>query len=466
MENQKLLQPKGIAIEPEVKTGKTLNSIFIFSFMAAMLFTVSTSVSWAVPSYSRQTGLACAACHTSFPELNSFGRQFKLNGYTLTGIKTIDAPIDSVRNKLNLLTTPPISGMVMSSFSNVNKKLPGTQNNNIEFPQQFSLFYSGQVAPHIGTFIQITYDPQGASIGLDNTDIRYSNHGQLGSKDWIYGFTLNNNPTVQDVWNTVPAWRYPYSTSGVAPSPSAATLIDGALAQQVAGIGTYGLFNNLVYYEISFYRAAPQGFHNPPDSTSVNTISGFAPYWRLALQHQFQDQYLMIGTYGMAARLYPKYVSGAIDQYTDIGIDLQYEYALPKANLSFHSSLIHENRKLDATFGSGGADNSSSKLNSFKIDGSIYFKKGVGLTLGYFNMTGDMDKTLYDDGSPVTGTFNGKPDSNGTMVEVSFLPWYNTKFLVQYVMYNKFNGQASNYDGFSRNASQNNTLYCLAWISF
>jgi hypothetical protein len=236
-------------------------------------------------------------------------------------------------------------------------------------------------------------------------------------------------------------------------------MVEGMLSQQVAGLGTYGLFNNLIYYEISVYRAAPQGAINPPDSTSVNTISGVAPYWRIALQHQFANHYIMIGTYGMAASLFPEHANGTTDKYTDIGIDLQYEYALARANISVHSSLIRETRTLDATKASGGADLSSSKLNSFKLDGSIYFKKGIGLTLGYFNIAGDKDQTLY-------GTFNGKPDSNGTMFEVSFLPWLNTRFSIQYVMYNKFNGQANNYDGLNRNGSQNNTLYCLAWISF
>ena len=45
----------------------------------------------AVPSYARQTNLACAACHTIFPELTPFGRSFKLNGYTLTGLKGVEA---------------------------------------------------------------------------------------------------------------------------------------------------------------------------------------------------------------------------------------------------------------------------------------------------------------------------------------------------------------------------------------
>src|SRR5438477_6592271 len=37
----------------------------------------------AVPSYARQTGLACEACHTVFPALTAFGRTFKASGYTL-----------------------------------------------------------------------------------------------------------------------------------------------------------------------------------------------------------------------------------------------------------------------------------------------------------------------------------------------------------------------------------------------
>ena len=37
----------------------------------------------AVPSYARQTGQECVACHVSFPELTPYGRYFKLTGYTI-----------------------------------------------------------------------------------------------------------------------------------------------------------------------------------------------------------------------------------------------------------------------------------------------------------------------------------------------------------------------------------------------
>jgi hypothetical protein len=171
----------------------------------------------------------------------------------------------------------------------------------------------------------------------------------------------------------------------------------------------------------------------------------------------------MIGTRSMSANLYPMYplnTSKPSDHYSDFGIDFQYEYYLPKSIVTVHSSLIQETRKLNATFLGGGTDANTTKLNSFKIDGNIYFQKGIGITLGYFNVNGDADHLYY------TKNSNGKPDSNGSMFEINYLPWYNTKFSIQYVMYNKFDGQAKNYDGTGRNASQNNTLYCLAWFSF
>ena len=43
----------------------------------------------------------------------------------------------------------------------------------------------------------------------DNADVRYANTANIGGVDVIYGITANNNPTVQDVWNTTPAWTFP-----------------------------------------------------------------------------------------------------------------------------------------------------------------------------------------------------------------------------------------------------------------
>ena len=36
----------------------------------------------------------------------------------------------------------------------------------------------------------------------------------------------------------------------------------------------------------------------------------------------------------------------------------------------------------------------------------------------------------------------------------------------QYTAYTRFNGASSNYDGFGRNARDNNTLFLFAWMAF
>ena len=281
------------------------NKIWVIILIFVMML-LGNKNSYSTPSYARQTNMSRSACHNMFPSLTNFGRLFKLNGYTLTGIKTIEEQSDStkrgVTNLLKILSISPLSAMFQTSFTHIERSVPYRQNDATEFPQQLSLFYSGQIGNHIGTFIQMTYSGQDGSFGMDNTDIRYSNHTTVCKNDLIYGITLNNNPTVQDVWNSVPAWRFPFSTSDVAPMPAAATLVDGGLAQQVVGLGIYGLYANLVYGEFSLYHSAIQGSSNLDTAARVD---GYAPYWRLSLQHQFGDNYLKLNTFGN----YSKYVS-------------------------------------------------------------------------------------------------------------------------------------------------------------
>ena len=430
-----------------------------------VMLIIFSKESLAIPSFARQTNLSCNSCHTMFPELNAFGRLFKLNGYTLIGIETIQTRDTNDNVDLNLVKIPPVSLMLQTSNTNNSKGKPGTKNNDVSLPQQLSLFFGGEITPHIGSFIQVTYDDQGAAFGMDNIDLRYANQIELGSESLIYGVTLNNNPTIQDIWNSTPAWSFPYASSSVAASPITSTLIEGGLAQSVAGLGLYGLFDNLIYGEFSVYKSAQQGGAHPPDNSSSGIISSLAPYWRLALQKQFADQYVELGTFGMSTEMYPSGITGLTDKYTDIGFDLNYEKPFGGDWLTAHASYIHENRNLDATFNSSGSLNQSLALNSFKIVGNYYLHMLVGFSLGYFSITGDGDASFYVP-AEYSGSVTGLPDSGGFIFEFNYLPWMNTKFSLQYVAYNKFNGSSSNYDGTGRDASNNNSLYILAWLVF
>jgi hypothetical protein len=444
---------------------RTIHKSLYFIF-AILFFLCLAPESYAIPSFARQTNMPCSSCHTMFPELNAFGRLFKMNAYNLVGSETIQIKDDSDNVTLNLLKVPPVSAMFMASYNYVAKPIPGTQNNDVSFPQQLSLFLGGQFTPRLGGFIQLTYDDQSGAIGLDNTEIRYSNQTELLEQSLIYGLTLNNNPTVQDVWNSVPAWQFPFASSSVAPTPGAATIIEGGLAQSVAGLGIYGFWNQLIYGEVSLYRSAQQGGAHPPDGSSSGIINNVAPYWRVYLQKQLDEtQTIEVGTLGMFTELYPTGITGATNKYTDIGFDANYEKSFGMNVFNVHGSYIHESQDQLASFNNGEVQNQTEALNSFRIAASIYLHQMFGFTLGYFNLSGDKDLLKYTP-ADVTGSESGTPDSDGLIAEVNFMPWLNTKFTLQYVAYDKFNGSSSNYDGAGRNASDNNTLYLLSWIAF
>jgi hypothetical protein len=433
----------------------------------ALLAAISNATA-RIPSFSRQTGLACSACHYQFPQLTPFGRLFKLNGYTMSGLKSIVGG-DSTRPSLSLQPIPPLSAMIVTSLTHTSKAVPEAQNNNAMFPEQASLFLGAANTPRIGTFVQLTYAAQDGAIGIDNVDFRYANHTTVADKDLLLGLTVHNNPTVQDVWNTVPAWSYPFMSSSTAPSPMASTLLEGTLGQQVIGLGGYALWANLLYTELTAYRSAQQGTHVPLDSGSQNVINRVIPYGRVALQHAFDKTYVMVGGFGVAgAQIFPTGVTGPTDRYTTLGVDAQIEQKLDQggAMLIGRTSFIHEKQTLDATFAAEEAENARATLKSFRANVSYVPSTRMSGTVAYFNTSGSSDTLRYAPGE-LTGSRTGSPNTNGFMGELDFNAWQNTRLGLQYTAYRRFNGTSDAYDEVGgRNASHNNTLYLYTWVAF
>jgi hypothetical protein len=457
-------------------------------FLAPILLALAAASAQAVPSFARQTGMACEACHTVWPELTHFGRVFKANGYTLDNLKQVRGVTAQREEILSLASLPPLSLMIQISDTQLSKALPdsdpnvaangGTaQNGTVEFPQQVSLFYAGKIAPHLGAFLQLTYDNQSGTIGIDNTDIRFADLKVLpGDQSLIYGLSLNNNPTVQDLWNSTPAFGFPYALSGVSPGFGPSTQIDGSLAQDVAGLSAYLFWNESLYAEAGLYRTARQGVSGALDSQAGgNIISGTAPYWRVAYEHNWGRNSIEGGLYGATFKILPgpagAPLAGPVDEFQDVAEDVQYQYLGDAHLFSVTATRIHESQTLNATYaaelaanaasdGASPVGNLSNDLTTIRGFATYYYKRKIGATVGLFRTTGSSDVALY------SGNTNTVPDTSGWIAEVNYVPWLNTKFSIQYTGYSKFNGSSSNYDGTGRNASDNNTIYFLAWLSY
>lgn len=467
--------------------GPHFHKVFMAGICFAVFFAmfIQPPTASAIPSYARQTGFPCKSCHYMPPELTPLGRAFKLNGYTMTGKPTVTSPGKGNTSALNILESFPLSVLFDTSFTSLKSPQPvpttsGTtpsQNGSFEFPQQSSLFLAGAWATHVGSFIQVTYSSQGDHFTWDNTDIRYANSTHLFMKDLAFGVTLNNNPTVEDLWNSTPAWGFPWVSSDWAPGPTAGAIINGGLAQDVAGIGGYAMWNNHLYVDATIYRSAHIGASLPNTGTDASgnplavNIRGVAPYWRVAWQQNSTNNNLMIGTYGMHIKSTPGAITGLEDGYTDWAFDFQYDRVIPQFHgdvLSLRGTYIRENSALHATFGAAtpGADFVYHHLNTAQANAEYHFGDKYAATVGWFNVNGSSDETLFAPGVPVAGNFNGDPRSNGYMVNFSWWPVQNIGLSAQYTGYTTFNGAATNYDGAGRGASANNTIYLVARFVF
>ena len=417
--------------------------------------------SLAIPSYARQSGLPCNACHVPYPQLNAFGREFKLMGYTLQGT---EVPFYE-----------RFAGMAEPAFTHTAADIPGgaaphfSDNNNFSL-NQASIFYGGRLLDaldKLGTFIQVTYDGVSRTTSWDNTDIRFADSASPGGTPVTYGITLNNNPSVQDLWNTTPAWEFPFSSSGLAPAPAAAPLIQGTLAGTVVGIGGYAMWNNLVYAEADVYQTPGTGFLKAMGIGSSDIdqqLDGGAPYWRFALQKSGGLHAVSAGTFGLLANTYPgsDQSAGTSDRYLDVGFDLQYQYTNPTHYFTGRATWIGEDQTLNASVPLGLADNHTNHLYTLALSGTYLYDQTYSFSLGYNFIRGSADAALY-------GTSNGSPDSNYFTVQADWLPlnkhpletypWFNPKLTAQYVHYAEFDGTTSN-------ASDNDTLYLQVWLVF
>jgi hypothetical protein len=408
----------------------------------------------AVPSFARQTGQPCATCHVGAfgPQLTQFGREFKMNGYVWNDGKS----------------HIPLAAMLQASLTNTavdqpGGAAPGFGANNDPAIDQASVFIAGQLFDNVGTFTQITYDGIAKQLTWDNLDVRYAQSGKLFDKPIILGLTVNNNPTVQDPWNSTPGWGFPFAASSLAPTPAAATLADGGLAQVVLGAGGYSLWDELLYTEFDVYKGLGRDVRNALGAVPVagsNSYEGIIPYWRVALQHDFGDNYLEAGTFGLYSNVFlgGEDNLGRADHLTDVALDATYNYTGSADHLlTGYLTYIHENQNLDESSLLLGA-NPKDTLDTFRVNGSYSYQNTYTLSGQYFQTTGTSDTALY----------GGSPNSRGWNWEIAYVPsgklgswfptYFNARLSLQYTMYSEFNGT-------SDHASDNNTLYLLLWLA-
>jgi hypothetical protein len=463
----------------------------------------------ALPVFARQTGQNCLSCHAGgqWPELTPYGRMFKLTGYTI-GARTLPLAVMGVFSEARVADTSK-SDSPSADFQKNGRPLFATG----------SLFLAGKVTDNIGAFAQITYDnyasqgEDGSFHGFtsaDNMDFRYADHLVDAQRDLIYGVSLNNNPSVSDVWNTAAAWMQYVPV----PSPSAYQFIDGntpfpgfGAGGNIAGVSAYVFLDRTWYGELGTYRTANGPFSflsfNSTDANTTHLAGGYNPYWRFAWSHEWGAQNVMLGTSGMIAHVYDGGSdigdSANLGEFRNTGLDLQYQYLLDPHTFTFQLAYARQEQHYSAATLAAGpaaaffnpdgsavaAPSASDTTHVLRAKVSYVYQARYGGSLAIFNLHGStntLNQTSGFDplgqitsGDPngtgtaslrVNGNLSGNPATRGTTYEAFWLPTQYVRVGMQYTDYSTYNGAGSNYDGFGRDAGDNNTLFLYVWANY
>ena len=449
----------------------------------AVLVFSSARPAQAVPAFATQTGQPCVACHIGAfgPQLTPMGRAFKIGGYTQTGGDGLASQI-------------PIAVMALGSFTNTAAGVPRDQrergyatNDNFNL-DQISVFIAGGFGEHSGAFMQLTGANNLKDFSIDNTDIRpFTTEFDVGDTTLRVGVSLNNGPTVDDPYNTTYVWGYPYAQSALAPTPAAGPAIEGLIGNAL-GATVYLWYDRSLYIDVGAYSTqSPWLLARTGNTFGPGSMQGAAPYVRAAYQWEWNDQVAHVGALFMQSNVNPTVADRQTDntfgrdRYNDYAIDASYAWLGSGTHIGTVQGIYtHESQDIAGTVNSYNTANGTTLGNNYHLDqirlnASYWYQNTYGATLGWERTWGPANPAVFS-AAPVDGSANGKPNSNAFIAEVDWVPFgkadswmgpfVNLKVGAQYIAYTQFNGGNSNYDGYGRKASDNNTFYMFAWMAF
>jgi hypothetical protein len=439
---------------------------FVAVFTSILAATSMSNLAHAVPSYARQTGAECAACHVGSygPHLTPFGIRFKIGGY-------VDS--DGGADKR------PVSAMVVVNSTQTSKNaseadtLENFKPNHNTAMQEASLFLAGRLFENVGSFVQATYSGIERKWGLDQLDVRYARNLNIAGQDTTLGLSLNNNPTLTDPFHTLGQWRFPYTASDFNAGFGPAPLME-SLGGAVWGANAYAMVDDHFYGEFGLYNSLSAKALKTFNGSDAGAFKGLGQYGRLAYFQDNKRDNFSVGVFGFTANVQPDRTNlGIADRYVDYGVDAAYQFLGNRKHIvSVNSSYTWEKQKLNFTNGVlDEADFLKNNLKQLKISTAYNFNNTWGATLGLFNVRGGNDALRY------SSAINGSPTTQGYTLQADWTPWgkegawgsplANVRFGLQYTGYQKFMGGSTYLDGSGnvRRASDNNTTMLFLWTA-
>ncbi len=440
----------------------------------------------AIPSYSRQTGLSCSNCHTVYPNLTPFGRDFKLHGYinnTTQSISAHQSAADTAaqgRTTLEFPAVPMVSARISSRWNYQSGSDGGLVPHGvvsagqgfISSPDGYgdkdilnylagsSIYIAGEISPHLGGFIEFSGpDDEGGTLGLGMFDVALvSSDKTIAGKNFVYGIRAEDALAAGDPSNSIGTWGLTASLMGLSTQntlfdPGTAFMEGGELFAMLGDFDRGGL-----YASVGVFRPTANQTGNGyvqgsvSDSGAFIGVNGVDGYARLSyyLPPIGKNTYTEIGAFGYFGKLNMIAAPAAglsnpnyIDNYYDLGLDFQAQYIGEKHLVEFFA-LLQSQRDgafygIDAFTGLPGA-------------GIAVARQGFGVKADYYyrNMIGTYVKYLYQTSNQIKDV-----NINGVVVGIGCFPWENVNLKLERTMFSTYNMGAAQYGSFIASGGPN-----------
>ena len=355
------------------------------SFLVALMFAVvavssammAPNKSEAIPAFARQVGMACSACHFQhFPKLNSFGRAFKLGGFTDVGDQElIEDDHLSLPVVLNAAFVTKVRYQKASRDTQNGQAWAANDNGTIQFPDEAALWLAGRMGEHWGAAIEKPNDAVSMKfvfsmpVAFGKAGLSVYTTDALGA---AFGMELFNT-SVQRSVRGFEDRRSVYAAHSTGVGSGASTGLT-AFAGGDMFFAALGL-------------QAPSATANPGVSTALNLGYNY----RLNFTPQFAGFDLMIGLFGQGGKTS---VQTAINTNTDFhtkffGIDFQAQGEV--AGMTLEAQAMYVDAGDNTTAGVVGTVTNTvmyAQAKSWSANVELGILPVAGLQLAYMDYNG------------------------------------------------------------------------------
>ncbi len=402
---------------------KRLFVIGVLSFFSLVM--LMRQESQAVPSYARQVQKPCTACHTIWPNLTQYGRQFKVKAYTDVSEKWEMINKDN----LNLTTILPVSGRVLYFPENrVDNDVEGIHQSSTTV-DQVALFVASRFYDYAGVFASAEWSPDDNGWHLPTAKLAFQYPLDKGNTIGLVAF--KGLASAADPFNSL-GGRDRDLVWGDESTPFVLTQGWTFSFGSEGNVGTvvHGYFlGNRLYAAIGAMRGglasdAPAGLTNTANPSGA--IADTDPndwYTRIAWDQKLDNGAV---TFGAAYYDGKQRILDPTSFVTLYDTKVKRSYIDVSLEQNYGEDHIVE---LQALVGSGKETNvfggdEERKFSGSYLQGSYFYDRTIGLVASINNVT-------FKD------VLSGDPDptdkKNSVLVAVEYLPWLNTKFAIQYV---------------------------------